>query len=206
MLVLTYVATGTSVSAALPPFHDLAWDDFNERLLVGPAPFVGHAFTKDLAYLASARFPFTSTALAVSPATGRLYVRGLFAQSAGYGEAYTTAFDSRTYAQLTPTVYSEGFGGPPRVTALSPPGTPRDVAAVVSGRDVTLTWTNVGAASSFLLDLGVAPGQTAFTIPLSWQSQAAFGTVPPGTYHVRLRGANAFGVGRPSAEARIVVP
>lgn len=206
VLVLTYIATGASLSAALPPFYELAWDDFNERLIVAPNPRLGHVFTKDLAYLGSAYMPFPFSALAVSPATGRLYVRGLFPQSAGFGEAYTSVFDSRTFAQLTPTVYSQGFGGPPRVTVLSPPGTPRDVAAVVSGRDVTLTWTNVGAASSFLLDVGVAPGHAVLTIPLSWQSQAAFGAVPPGTYYVRLRGSNVFGVGRPSAEARIVVP
>lgn len=116
------------------------------------------------------------------------------------------AFDSRTYAPLTPTVHTQGFSGPPRITVLSPPGAPRDVTAVVIGRDVTLTWTNVGAASAFLLDVGVAPGQAALTIPLSWQSQAVFATVPPGTYYVRLRGANAFGTGRPSPEARVVVP
>jgi hypothetical protein len=206
LLVLTYVVTGTRLAAALPSVWDFAWDDFNERLLALPAAHLGHAFTKDLAYLGSAWFPFTGTALAVSPATGRLYVRGLFAQSAGYGDAYTTAFDSRTYAPLTPSVHSQGFGGGPRLTVLSPPGAPRDVAAVVTGTDVTLTWTNVGVASAFFLEVGAVPGQTAFTIPLSWQSRAVFATVPPGIYYVRLRGANTFGTGRPSAEVRVVVP
>lgn len=205
-LVLTYIASGASLSVALPPFWELAWDDFNERLFVTPNPRLGHAFTKDLGYLGSAYLPFPLSALAVSAATGRLYVRGLVPQSAGYGDAYTAAFDSRTFAQLSPTVHTQGFGGGPRVTVLSPPGAPRDVAAVVSGRDVTLTWTNVGGASSFLLDIGVVPGQTALTIPLSWQSQAAFAAVPPGTYFVRIRGANAFGVGQPSTDARISVP
>jgi len=205
-LVLTYVATGLSVAVVLPSVSDLVWDDFNERLIVTPAPHVGHAFTKDLAYLGSAQFPFTLTALAVSPATGRLYIRGLFAQSAGYGDAYTTAFDSRTYAPLTPTVHTQGFGGGPRVTVLSPPGAPRDVAAVVNGRDVAVSWTNVGFASAFLLDVGVAPGQTTLTVQVSAQSQAAFAAVPSGTYYVRLRGANAFGIGRPSTELRVVVP
>lgn len=195
-----------SPCVALPSVWDVAWDDVNERLLVMPSAHLGHAFTRDLAYLGAAWFPFTATALAVSPATGRLYVRGLFGQSAGYGDAYTTAFDSRSYAPLTPTVHSQGFGGGPRLTVLSPPGAPRDVAAVVTGRDVALRWTNVGAASSFLFEIGSAPGQTALTIPLSSPSRAEFTTVPPGVYDVRLRGANAFGTGRPSPEVRIAVP
>ncbi len=205
-LVLTYISSGARVIAGLPAASDLAWDDFNERLLVVPGPRIGHAFTKDLAYLGSASFPFTLTAVTVSAATGRLYARGLAAQSAGYGDAYTAAFDSRTYAPLTPVVHTQGFGGPPRVTVFSPPGVPRDVSAVVHGRDVTVTWTNVGAASAFLLDVGVAPGQTALTVQVSAQSQAAFAAVPSGTYYVRLRGANVFGIGRASAEVRVVVP
>ncbi|MGD9904103.1 MAG: hypothetical protein AB7U83_11590 [Vicinamibacterales bacterium] len=206
VLVLTYVATGATLAVAVPSVQDVAWDDFNQRLLVMPAAHLGHAFTSDLAYLGSASFPFTATALSVSPATGRLYVRGLFAQSAGYGDAYTTAFDSGSYAPLTPTVHTQGFGGAPRLTVLSPPGAPRDVAAVVNGRDVAVTWVNVGAAAAFVVDVGVATGQTVLTIPLSWQSQAVFATVPPGTYYLRLRGVNAFGTGRPSAEVRVVVP
>lgn len=206
VLVLAYLASGESRSASLPPFYELAWDDFNERLIVAPAPRLGHVFTKDLTHLGSVLLPFPTAALAVSPATGRLYLRGLFPQSAGYGDAYTAAFDSGTYAPLTPTVHSQGFGGPPRVTVLGPPGASRDLSAVVNGRNVALTWTNVGAASSFLLDVGVAPGQTALTVPLSWSPQAAFAAVPPGSYFVRVRGVNAFGAGRPSAELRIVVP
>lgn len=205
-MTLTDVATGTRVTVGLPSVWELAWDDFHERLLVVPSSHLGHAFTKDLVYLGSASFPFTITAIAVSAATGRLYARGLDGQSAGYGDAYTAAFDGRTYALLTPVVHTQGFGGPPRITVLSPPGAPRDVAAAVQGHDVTLTWTNAGAASAFLLDVGVAPGQTALTVALSWQSQAAFATVPPGTYYVRLRGANVFGTGRASTEVRVVVP
>jgi len=205
-LTLTYVASGARVSVDLPSARELAWDDFHERLLVVPAPQVGHALTKDLGYLGSASFPFTVTAITVSAATGRLYARGLAAQSAGYGDAYTAAFDGRTYAPLTPVVHTQGFGGPPRVTVFSAPGAPRDLAAVVHGGDVAVSWTNVGAASVFLLDVGVAPGQTTLTVQVSSQSQAAFAAVPSGTYYVRLRGANAFGIGRPSTEVRVVVP
>lgn len=205
-LTLTYVATGARVSVDLPAVWELAWDDFHERLLVVPAPKLGHAFTKDLAYLGSASFPFTVTALTTSAATGRLYARGLAAQSAGYGDAYTAAFDGGTYAPLTPVVHTQGFGGPPRITVLSPPGAPRDVMATVQGRDVTVTWTNVGGASAFLLDVGLAPGQTALTVPVAAQTTAAFDAVPAGTYYVRLRGTNVFGVSRPSADIRVVVP
>lgn len=205
-LTLTYVATGARVTVDLPAVWELAWDDVHERLLVVPVAQVGHAFTKDLVYLGSASFPFMVTAITVSAATGRLYARGLDGQSAGYGDAYTAAFDSGTYAPLTPLVHTQGFGGPPRITVLSPPGAPRDVAAAVQGHGVALTWTNVGAASAFLLDVGLAPGQTTLTVPVTAQAQAAFAGVPAGVYYVRIRGTNAFGVSRPSADIRIVVP
>lgn len=205
-LTLTDVATGARVGLDLPPVWELAWDDFHERVLALPAPHVSHAFTKDLAYLGSASFPFTATAVTVSAATGRLYVRGLAAQSAGYGDAYTAVFDGGTYAPLTPVVHSQGFGGPPRLTVLSPPGAPRDVTAAVHGRDVTVTWTNVGGASAFLLEVALAPGQTVLTVPVTALTRAAFAAVPAGAYYVRIRGTNAFGTSRPSAEIRIVVP
>ncbi len=205
-LILTYVATGARVTVDLPAVWGLAWDDFHERLLVVPAQQVGHAFTKDLVYLGSASFPFMVTAITVSTATGRLYARGLDGQSAGYGDAYTAAFDGSTYAMLTPVVHTQGFGGPPRITVLSPPGVPRDLTATVHGGDVTVTWTNVGSASAFLLDVGLVPGQTVLTVPVTALTRAAFAAVPAGTYYVRIRGTNAFGTSRPSAEIRIVVP
>lgn len=205
-VTLTYVATGARRSVDLASVWELAWDDFHERLLVVPSVQLGHAFTKDLVYLGSASFPFMITAITVSAATGRLYARGLDGQSAGYGDAYTAAFDGGTYAQLTPVVHTQGFGGPPRITVLSPPGAPREVAAAVQGHDVTLAWTNAGAASAFLLEVGLAPGQTALTVPVTAVTRAAFAAVPAGTYYVRIRGTNAFGTSRPSAEIRIPVP
>lgn len=205
-LTLTYVATGARVTVDLPAVWELAWDDFHERLLVVPAHQVGHAFTKDLVHLGSASFPFMVTAITVSAATGRLYARGLDGQSAGYGDAYTAAFDGGTYAMLTPVVHTQGFGGPPRIRVLSPPGAPRDLMAAVQGRDVTVRWTNVGAASAFLLDVGLAPGQTVVTVPVTALTRAAFAAVPAGTYYVRIRGTNAFGTSRPSPDIRIVVP
>jgi hypothetical protein len=78
--------------------------------------------------------------------------------------------------------------------------------AAVQGRDVTVRWTNVGAASAFLLDVGLAPGQTVVTVPVTALTRAAFAAVPAGTYYVRIRGTNAFGTSRPSPDIRIVVP
>jgi hypothetical protein len=80
------------------------------------------------------------------------------------------------------------------------------VRAVVTGRDVTLQWQNLGAASHFVLDVGLAPGSTDASVFLGPDSHAAFGNVPPGTYYLRLRGGNEFGGGRPSQEIQVVVP
>lgn len=86
------------------------------------------------------------------------------------------------------------------------PGPPRDLTARVEGRDVALTWRNVGAASHFVLDVGLAPGRTDLSVPLGVEPRAAFSGVPPGVYYLRVRGGNEFGGGRASDERRIIVP
>jgi hypothetical protein len=79
------------------------------------------------------------------------------------------------------------------------------VQATVRGRDVILTWTNIGAASSFVLDVGFAPGRTDLSLFLGPEPFARFSGVPPGTYYMRLRGGNEVGGGRPSGAIAVTI-
>ena len=76
----------------------------------------------------------------------------------------------------------------------------------MSAGHVALEWTNVGGASRFVLEVGAAPGRTDLSVVVGPDSQASFSGVPPGTYYLRVRGANAFGGGHPSNEIRVVIP
>ncbi|MCC6990770.1 MAG: fibronectin type III domain-containing protein, partial [Acidobacteria bacterium] len=86
------------------------------------------------------------------------------------------------------------------------PGAPRNLVASVSGHDVSLTWRNVGDATAFVVDVGLAPGRTDVSVYHDGGTAATFTGVPSGTYFVRVRGGNTFGGGRPSNEAVVVVP
>jgi hypothetical protein len=76
----------------------------------------------------------------------------------------------------------------------------------VTGRDVALRWGNVGDATNFFLEAGTAPGRTDVTLALGATSPVTIPTAPPGTYYLRVRGTNAFGVGQPSDEVVVTVP
>ena len=90
------------------------------------------------------------------------------------------------------------------------PGPPGNFSATTSGNTVSFTWTasSIGAAASrYLIEAGSAPGlanvalldtgyvATSLTVP----------NVPPGTYWVRVRGANAAGTGAPSQDVSVVM-
>ncbi len=149
--------------------------------------------------------------LAVSPHTKLVY---LFT---GGGDYYGFSFNAdlsvidpsgtqpRRDVSLTETL-SLGRAACQYPVLMTAPGAPRRLAATVTGRDVALSWQNVGGASHFVLEAGLAPGRTDLSVTLGPDSHASFASVPPGTYYLRLRGGNEFGGGRPSQEIRVVVP
>jgi N-acetylneuraminic acid mutarotase len=91
------------------------------------------------------------------------------------------------------------------------PGAPSGLTASVDGGVVTLHWQapDPGGAplSSYLIEVGGRSGSSdlgVFPVPAGvTRIQAA---VPAGTYFVRVRATNAFGVGPPSAEVMVQVP
>lgn len=214
---VTALDLGSGARTVVPLLADrLRLDEVNERVLASSSGQIT-ALTKDLVSLGSAAIGRYCASVAVSAHTGRLY---LFERdSVGSptapigGEARLHVLEATAYQPLAAAVRIDvtSIDRPPtfgcgELTLLSAPGAPRGMTAAVSGRDVTLQWVNVGAASGFVLDVGFGPGRTDFGVFLGPDSHASFANVPPGTYYLRLRGGNEFGGGRPSQEIRVVVP
>lgn len=184
-------------------------DDLTERVYFDDDGFV-HALTKDLEPLGGVSLG-VCVQMAASPHTGRLYVYGVGRSSYyGYqpdGPGTLRAFDAVTYAPLTPSVIvvPPGPSTCAPMTLFSAPGPPRGLTADVAGHDVTLSWTNVGAASGFVIEVGFAPGRSDLHVFLGAEPRVTFASVPPGVYFVRVRGGNEVGAGRPSDEIAVVV-
>jgi hypothetical protein len=158
-----------------------------------------------------------------SPHTGRAYVtegRGGIGGPPGYPapapplQLTLSVYDTNTGRRLASRDVA-GMAGPlpgahecdrRPLAVLTAPGPPADVTSVVTGRDVTLAWTNVGDATGFVLDVGLSPGRTDLTFSVGAVSPVTIASAPPGTYYLRVRGTNAFGVSRPSTEVAITVP
>lgn len=183
------------------PATGFVWDDLNERLLTSLGDALA-VLSRDGTYLGQAPMPGCFS-IAASPHTRRLYVRRY--QQSTYGSLNEVrVYDSRSYALLGEThlPYLNGCA----LNLLAAPGPPRQVAAAVTGRDVALSWVNVGAASHFVVDVGLAPGRTDVSFWLGADTRARFTAVPAGTYYLRLRGGNEIGGGGVSNEIRVVVP
>lgn len=86
------------------------------------------------------------------------------------------------------------------------PTAPTNLAAVVSGQDVTLTWTaSANSPTQYILQAGLAPGQTIASFVLAGSTTSVQVTAPVGVYHVRLFASNAEGMSLPSNEIIVTV-
>ena len=179
------------------------------------------AFTDDLRPLAA--LPLRSTcaqpAVAFSHHTGRLYVIDSQGGYHYFGRPipirhFLTVYDSVTGRAIDTRDITRAAGVPEGsnscsalpLAVLTAPGAPSDLAATINGRDVALSWTNVGDASDFVLDAGLAPGLTDVAFSIGPSSPVTLANAPPGTYFLRVRGTNEFGVSRPSNEVVVTVP
>lgn len=114
---------------------------------------------------------------------------------------------------------NNGFGtGPPSNEILltvgvgacpEPPRAPTALSASVRNGMVTLTWASSAGcpASSYVLEAGRSPGASDAYVGDVGNVLALTATAAgPGTYYVRVRGRNEFGISGPSNEVVIVVP
>jgi hypothetical protein len=95
-------------------------------------------------------------------------------------------------------------------TAPPVPAAPAGLSAIVAGGAVQLAWSasSVPAAvTRYLVEAGSGPGLgDIVTVDVGAQTALTVGGVPPGTYYVRVRAANASGRGAPSNEVVVTVP
>lgn len=86
------------------------------------------------------------------------------------------------------------------------PFAPAGLNAHVSGRRVTLGWTNPGDVSEFEIQAGTLPGVTSLSQRVGFETTAmTFDNVPPGVYYVRVRAFNEVGGSPVSNEVQVVV-
>ena len=206
------IATGAKVgtAAVLGQMH---WDDAIDGLLVisggGFADSNVSVFGRSMQPLGAAvsSSKVCPARVQVSAHTGRIYLTRNGASNTGAEPTVVEAFAGAPL-QLVGRVTVSPLGQMSCRGAMvrTAPGPPRSLQATVNGRDVTVDWTNVGGASGFLLEVGLAAERTDLSIALGPNSQAAFANVPSGTYYLRVRGGNEFGGGRSSPEVQVVVP
>lgn len=214
------LATQTDVFVdETPPVYDERFDRWYVVTRAGLTAFDGN-----LARLASVPFevPGCGARLALSLHTDRLYVTNAIGRrgTSGFRDPMRMrlrVFDRRSGTLLGESDITSAAGVAPNTlqcrlpggggtTVLTAPGPPRGLVAAVSGGTVALSWTRVGDATDFVLEAGVAPGRSDMRVSVGGGLSAMFAGVPPGTYHVRVRAANRFGVSRPSNEVAVVVP
>jgi hypothetical protein len=184
------------------------------------SPAALQVFDRDLALVAAVPFeqPGCLSQLALSLHSHRLYVTTAVGRS-GFNSTVPMQLRLRAFDTAAGTLVGDrdilvaagitpGSGGCFLVggtAVVTAPGPPRGLASVVSGRRVTLTWVGVGDPTTFVLDVGFSPGSAAFTFVVGASSPITFADVPAGTYFVRVRGLNRFGVSRPSNEVAVTV-
>jgi hypothetical protein len=111
------------------------------------------------------------------------------------------------------TAASCGIGGPSNEIVVdvpsgcAVPAAPGTLTSSVSGRFVSVQWGAAGSAASYVVEAGSGPGATNFFNANVGATLTIGGHVPPGTYHVRVRGVGACGqMGPASNEVVAVVP
>lgn len=95
---------------------------------------------------------------------------------------------------------------PLHVAVAVPPSAPAGLLATVDGSALSLAWRPTflgGAATSAVLDV---TGAATASLPLGPGETFTAPSVPPGTYTLRVRGANAGGPGAASAPVTVTVP
>jgi hypothetical protein len=95
------------------------------------------------------------------------------------------------------------------VLVAAAPGQPSNLAAVVAGNTVTLTWQAPSTGSAplgYLVEASLSPGGTVIAAFLVIGPSIVLNAVPDGVFYVRVRAGNAEGLSPPSHEAVVSVP
>lgn len=91
---------------------------------------------------------------------------------------------------------------------LPPPGPPSRLSGQVSGSTVKLSWLAPvvgGLPTGYVVEAGLAAGQTLDRLPVGLQTSLTVQNVPVGRYYTRVRAVNAAGQSSPSQEIVVSV-
>ena len=86
------------------------------------------------------------------------------------------------------------------VGGVGVPANPSGLTTAWQGTVLTLRWTAAAGASSYIIEAGSAPGGANLANFSVGAATSFTADIPPGTYHVRVRAANATGLSGPSNE------
>ena len=93
-------------------------------------------------------------------------------------------------------------------TPVALPGAPVRLASAVNRSAVSFRWNRPltgGAVTDYVLEAGVAPGTTFYTVSVGLTTAVSVPNVGNGRYYVRIRARNANGAGLPSKEVTVSV-
>lgn len=147
--------------------------------------------------------------------------RSILTPPSNGGQACPALTETRTASQScsvpTPTeacndgVDNDGDGQVDENCTTAPtrkPGAPRRLWRTVQGSNVSFGWwapISGGRVSSYVLEAGLSPGTTIYSVPVGTQTTLRVPNVGPGRYYVRVRGVNNAGAGAASNEVAVSV-
>lgn len=103
---------------------------------------------------------------------------------------------------------SSGGPGPGPGPVGPPPSAPRRFSRTVRQNTVSLAWQppiSGGAPSGYVVEAGMASGQTIYSFPAGLLTNVDVPGVAPGRYYVRVKAVNALGVSPASNEEVVTV-
>ncbi len=124
---------------------------------------------------------------------------------------FTIAVPNGAFYLRMHTITGAGTSGPSNeirvfINTPTPPSAPTNLLAMVNGSNLSLAWKNTftgGAPTSMILD---ATGSLTGSVPLPLGDNVSFGGVPPGTYTISMRAANAAGASGSSNTVTVTIP
>jgi hypothetical protein len=132
----------------------------------------------------------------------------------GTSRSFATTLPNGTYAVRVRVVGGSASNDVPfqigESVNINAPLSPRDLRITVFNNVVTLAWNMPDegpAANGFIIDVGSAPSLSNYGSFDTGSNATSINAAPPsaGTYYVRIRARNAFGVSGPSNEEKLVI-
>jgi len=117
--------------------------------------------------------------------------------------------NAATHAVVATIPFSAAADGVPNAVVAAPPpppGAPSNLRATVTGNQVVLSWDPAsGAVAGYVLEAGLAPGETLASLPTGSSAPAFSLNAPSGAFYVRVYAIGGGGRGPASNEIHLLV-